>query len=342
MKCLFCDDSDIETIRTQSGMSNSYLCKRCGHVNLTAAAVEDFEGEGLSQEQKTCLRIHNRTEFEGNNRRLFDKAYDLHGLKKIIENYTPMSPLDKLDNALLILEKNCRFFGEVIQPFSEYDDPYYNCVSQEEMRNLFKELIALGFLRPENPQGFLTDGTAITTKGYARLREIKRINQSSKQCFVAMWFAEDMISVYEEAIKPAIEYRESGQSEPRYRAVRMDNVEHVNDINDEIIAQIRRSRFVVCDLTGYRGGVYFEAGFAYGLGLDVIYTCRKDWTTAEKLVDENKKTVAFLYDGSGNKIGVGKEGVHFDLSHRNRIEWEPGHLDDFRKKLENRIKAVIV
>jgi nucleoside 2-deoxyribosyltransferase len=65
----------------------------------------------------------------------------------------------------------------------------------------------------------------------------------------------------------------------------IDNVEHVNDINDEIIGQIRRSRFVVCDLTGYRGGVYFEAGFAYGLGLDVIYTCRKDWTKEETLTD---------------------------------------------------------
>jgi len=25
---------------------------------------------------------------------------------------------------------------------------------------------------------------------------------------------------------------------------------------------------MVCDLTGYRGGFYFEAGFAYGLGLE--------------------------------------------------------------------------
>ena len=78
--------------------------------------------------------------------------------------------------------------------------------------------------------------------------------------------------------KQAIEYVEEGQSEPTYRAIKIDTHEHINDINDEIIAQIRRSRFMVCDLTGYRGGVYFEAGFAYGLGLDVIYTCRKDWS----------------------------------------------------------------
>jgi hypothetical protein len=31
----------------------------------------------------------------------------------------------------------------------------------------------------------------------------------------------------------------------------------------------------------------------------------------------------------------------FDLAHRNRIEWEEDKLNDFRLKLENRIKAVI-
>ena len=36
------------------------------------------------------------------------------------------------------------------------------------------------------------------------------------------------------------------------------------------------------------------------------------------------------------------EGVHFDLAHRNRIDWEEDKLDEFRVALENRIKAVIV
>jgi nucleoside 2-deoxyribosyltransferase len=124
--------------------------------------------------------------------------------------------------------------------------------------------------------------------------------------------------------------------------VRIDNLEHINDINDEIIAQIRRSRFIVCDLTGYRGGVYFEAGFAYGLGLEVIYTCREDWCKEEMLKDNTGKEVTNLYDRSGRKIEVKKEGVHFDLAHRNRIEWSPQNPDEFRIKLQNRIKAVIV
>ncbi len=98
---------------------------------------------------------------------------------------------------------------------------------------------------------------------------------------------------------------------------------------------------MVCDLSGYRGGVYFEAGFAHGLGLEVIYTCRKDWTKEEILTDNSGNEVSTLFDSEGRQIAVKKEGVHFDLAHRNRIEWEPDKLEDFKTKLENRIKAVI-
>ncbi len=35
-------------------------------------------------------------------------------------------------------------------------------------------------------------------------------------------------------------------------------------------------RFMIADFTGHRGGVYFEAGFAHGLGIPVIWTCRED------------------------------------------------------------------
>jgi len=181
----------------------------------------------------------------------------------------------------------------------------------------------------------------LTTKGYQRLREIHKPNQESNQCFVAMWFASEMNDAFEKAIMPAIQYVEPGKVDSRFKAIKIDNVEHVNDINDEIIAQIRRSRFMVCDLSGYRGGVYFEAGFAYGLGIPVIYTCRNDWTRAETLVDADGKEILELYDKNKTPICVGKEGVHFDLAHRNRIQWNPEDLDDFRVKLENRIKAVI-
>ena len=61
-----------------------------------------------------------------------------------------------------------------------------------------------------------------------------------------------------------------------FRPLRLDNEDYVGGITDEIMAQIKRSRFVVADYTAQRKSVYFEAGFALGLGLTVIPTCRAD------------------------------------------------------------------
>ena len=95
----------------------------------------------------------------------------------------------------------------------------------------------------------------------------------SAQVFVAMWFHENTDSAYSHGIEPAI--RDAG-----YRPLRIDQKEHLNKIEDEIVAEIRRSRFIIADFTqgegGARGGVYYEAGFAHGLGLPVILTCRTD------------------------------------------------------------------
>ena len=104
-----------------------------------------------------------------------------------------------------------------------------------------------------------------------------------------------------------------GISDASYRPHKVDQREHNNKIDDEIIAQIRRSRFVLADFTGHRGGVYFEAGFAKGLNIEVIWTCRED--------DIDK--------------------LHFDIRQYNCIVWKPSMLPDFRKNIANRIEAVL-
>lgn len=97
-----------------------------------------------------------------------------------------------------------------------------------------------------------------------------------------------------------------------YKPLRIDQKEHINRIPDETVAEIRRSKFVAADFTGSRGGVYFEAGFATGLGIPVIWTCRRDWV----------------------------EKLHFDTSQFTHIVWE--NDEDLRARLLNRIRAVIV
>ena len=113
-----------------------------------------------------------------------------------------------------------------------------------------------------------------------------------------------MKEICDKYIFPAIE-------QTGFKPIRIDNKEHNNDINDEIIGEIRSSKFIVADFTGSRGGVYYEAGFAYGFNIQVIHTCKKDHL----------------------------KNVHFDINHRNIIVWETG--EELYKGLLNRIKATI-
>jgi len=122
--------------------------------------------------------------------------------------------------------------------------------------------------------------------------------------FIAMWFDKSMDAARFDGLEPAI--RNAG-----YTPVIVSGVEHINKIDDEIVSQIRKSKFLVADFTGHRGGVYFEAGFAMGLGLPVFWTCRED--ELEKL--------------------------HFDIRQYNCIMWtDPA---DLATRLQRRIEAVI-
>ena len=112
----------------------------------------------------------------------------------------------------------------------------------------------------------------ITVPGYQHVEE-QATKKDLSQCFVAMWFDPLMDRAYEEGIKRAV--KKCG-----YESRRIDKKPTLNKIDDEVIAEIRRSRFVVADFThgagGARGSVYYEAGFAHALGLPVIFSCRKD------------------------------------------------------------------
>ena len=148
-------------------------------------------------------------------------------------------------------------------------------------------------------------GTVVTVNGFGFIEDITTTPDSS-QAFVAMWFSEEMDDAYWKGIRPAIE-------EAGYEPLRIDLKPDVKKIDDEIFAEIRRSRFLVADMTqgddGARGGVYFEAGLAEGLGLPVLYTCHKDWM----------------------------KHIAFDTRQFFHIEWDTP--DELREDLVTRIRA---
>lgn len=160
-------------------------------------------------------------------------------------------------------------------------------------------------------EGFLSKGVSdgsviISPSGWREIGRLQQINVSSGIGFVAMSFRDEFNPLYSHGIEPGL--RAAG-----FNAIRVDRTEHNNRIDDEIIANIKQSRFLVADFTLNRGGIYFEAGFAMGLGLPVIWLAREDQLTE----------------------------VHFDNRQYNFITWREGIWDALRDRLRFRIEATI-
>ena len=99
-------------------------------------------------------------------------------------------------------------------------------------------------------QGDVLSHLTVTVDGYSHMAT-RTSTVDSSQAFVAMWFDTSLMEAYEKGIKLAVQ-------EAGYTPIRVDQKEHINKIDDEIIAEIRRARFLVADFThgrdGARGG----------------------------------------------------------------------------------------
>jgi hypothetical protein len=76
---------------------------------------------------------------------------------------------------------------------------------------------------------------------------------------------------------------EAGIEAAGYEPLRIDRKPDADKLDDEILAEIRRSKFLVADLTDQRQSVYLEVGFAMGLQMPVVRTCREDGLREKKL-----------------------------------------------------------
>ena len=257
------------------------------------------------------------------------------------QSFQPLSVIERRDRVLEWAQAKCRLIGSQVSVWYDFDEPLRSI--NEEIETLYdlcahceaeKPTEAIALLNFSRDSGFISidtssemgemeAGISLTFEGYDYVDKLHSTGPSSDQAFVAMWFGEEMSGSYDGGFEPAI--REAG-----YRAVRVDRKDHNNKIDDEIIAEIRRSKFVVADFTcgvhqskemdeagmykqfeSARGGVYFEAGFAKGLGREVIWTVRKDRLSY----------------------------VHFDTRQYNHIVWSDE--SDLRNQLSKRISATL-
>ena len=216
----------------------------------------------------------------------------------------PSDMLQKLDRLLVSLAKLTERLGQPL-PLAPAERGLGYTINIYEFESQINNLIDLGYLNREHRTGADPTMVSVSVRGLDRVQKLRETRGwESNRAFVAMWFDGSMQHTYERGLKAGIEAA-------GYEAMRIDQIEHNDLIDDRIVAGLRECRFVVADYTNHRNGVYYEAGFAHGMGKTVIMCCREE----------------------------DKTEIHFDINHRNFVLYESP--EDLAQKLKVRILATV-
>lgn len=310
-----CPVCDRKLTSSFYGMDTNYgcSCETCGDFFISFLAKDFFRSNPLKKESaKISAYLRNRHILGLPKSILYMDSIEAqkvpYGISfdQIVDQF-PKLISDRLDLVLLNLAKKSSYSGEFIKISTNDSSLFYADKNNVEAQfYIMKQLIDDNLIELNDNGLTLPNGVRLTPKGWNKVVELEQGgHKDNTKVFIAMSFHPSLATAYEQGIAKAI-------SVNGYDPIRVDYEEHIDQISDRIIANIRKCKYVVADFTFNRGGVYFEAGFAKGLGKPVIWTCREDHL----------------------------DGLHFDTRQYNHIVWT--NDQDLYDKLDTRIKAIFM
>lgn len=180
----------------------------------------------------------------------------------------------KLENVLHFLASKSPRAGTMVIVKPHADWALVGANNPDEYRFLLsilkqREWISWAF-NQKLADGSMGDWAIIQGEGYEHLDSTDTPPKDSEQVFVAMSYREELQDAYHIGIEAPL--RRLG-----YVPVRVDKEDLGGlPISEAVRARIRRCRFVIADFTDNKRDVYFEAGFAVGIGRPVVLTCHRD------------------------------------------------------------------
>lgn len=276
-------------------------CRRCGRFYIEGRLFGEFESSFNQPGYKELLPYLSAYT------RQFSEAgsnceVDTTNWKNLARSHRSTSVSRKFDRLLKLIADRSARPGDEVKIDWYYDSPLIDAYDTNEINYFLQHGEKLGFLRSID----LLEFVLLTIDGWKHLEQQATSGGIPGRCFMAMWFDDSMDDAYNTGIYPAL--KEDCGLDP----LRIDRVEHNEKIDDKIIMEIRSSQILVADFTGQRQGVYFEAGYAMGIGRPVIWACKD----------------------------ADLQNAHFDTRQYNHISWTDPQ--DLRVKLANRIKATIL
>jgi hypothetical protein len=306
--CPICEEENVERDSLFPQLASAINCLRCGSFQISKQLSGWFETPQFqaSPEKELLPYLSAHTKQESERKVIVD--LNTSNWQEFARLHQSTAVSAKSRKLLELIAKRSNYPGDQIQLVGAYEYPLLDSKNEKEFDYLMNHLNEGGFVtwkdrteRKDDPLALYY--AVLTTKGWQKLEPFGAGGIPGR-CFVAMSFDPSLDDAYNFGICPAL--KQDCNLDPR----RIDLVHHNEKICDKILSEIQLSSLLVTDFTLHRAGVYFEAGFAMGLGRPVIWTCH---------ADEIDK-------------------AHFDTRQYNHIIWsDPA---DLRTKLTARIRAL--
>jgi hypothetical protein len=262
-------------------------CPRCGSYILSYAAAMDF-GKNFDLLQRSI--------FSHIIRRMQSPRKDVliadHQLPTFILQQRLPTPQQQADNLILWIGDNQPSPDTAARTTTAFISAWVGAALSPDRDKAFAwlntQLVPLRLY--EHQGGGSSIGFQLTMNGWARYQELKKVSSQSRTAFMAMKFGDSILDdVVEHCFKPAV-------LRAGFELRKLTDQQPAGLIDDQIRAALISGRFVIADLTHGSHGAYWEAGYAEGLGLPVIYTCQKRaWEETKTHFDTNHM-VTIIWD----------------------------------------------
>jgi hypothetical protein len=311
--------SALHPIRDMADVGYSVHCRFCGRFFFSQTVKELLEqkgvhGVGYGDHERIALGYFLRRRPQDGSVYLLDQK----SAGRIIKAAALPQPHELVDALILHLGQVLGGPGQVCELPSPDLETAIGAVGRLAAMWAAKAANFEGFLEGLVAEGVNPDPAAswklynatLSQRGWERYSNLLRQRVESKQAFWASkWGDQDLDNLVEKYLRPAV--KQTG-----YDLRSLAESARAGLIDDRLRVEIRRSRFLVADLTHGNNGAYWEAGFAEGIGLPVIYTCRKD-------------------------IFESPQKPHFDTNHHLTVVWDPAVPHAAAEQLKAVIRATL-
>ncbi len=249
--CPLCRGANAEFWSSTDGVPRfEGWCPACTNMRITHSALDVIKQRNKAHLLSAFLRDLPGLEWND----LVDT-----NVERLADSVSEIPLIEQFDRLLFVLCERTPRFGSPSAFSYETDWPLIRARDSNEVLAMLKNLKSDGYLVADGQNGMFVPPTT-KRKAFERYSELRNAGPMSQQAFVAMAFAPEYDTAWQAVIKPGI-------LAAGYRPFRVDQKEHADKVDDLIMAEIRRSKFLVADFSGQRGGVYFEAGLRTVLGV---------------------------------------------------------------------------